>query len=300
MDGSLSSGDVVRLAGLRGAARLNGQTATLIRWHDADGRWAVEIQATAERVKVRPGNLLEVAAPPVVSSDADAMASSLSSSHYSVVDDFLSPDGLTQLVTLLRDELRDGLASGDVAGGRAAGLYARITGQAMPRGDLMRWLSPAEASEHPAIQTFLAALDSTVRSLQAAPQLAAEPQWAGELLQRHEMQVTCYPGNGARYVKHVDNNASADPASAVERRRIGRRLTAILYANPGWQEGDGGELRLHLDQQRVDIAPLANRLGVRVPPCVPPCVSPRVPPRVPHRVSHRRLPRVSPRLCRAS
>ena len=44
---------------------------------------------------------------------------------------------------------------------------------------------------------------------------------------------TVYPGAGARYVRHVDNPD-----------RNGRLLTALLYLNPDWQEGDGGELRV--------------------------------------------------------
>ena len=36
--------------------------------------------------------------------------------------------------------------------------------------------------------------------------------------------IACYPGNGARYVKHVDD--------ALAHR--GRRLTCIAYANPEW------------------------------------------------------------------
>jgi Rps23 Pro-64 3,4-dihydroxylase Tpa1-like proline 4-hydroxylase len=34
---------------------------------------------------------------------------------------------------------------------------------------------------------------------------------------------------------HFDSDAAVD----------GRRVTAILYLNPGWRPGDGGELRLY-------------------------------------------------------
>ena len=52
------------------------------------------------------------------------------------------------------------------------------------------------------------------------------------------------------------------------RRCNGRRLTAIIYLNPDWQPGDGGELRLfrpyapHDQPPLADVRPLMDR-------CVP-------------------------------
>ena len=45
--------------------------------------------------------------------------------------------------------------------------------------------------------------------------------------------AACYPGGGARYVKHVDND---------ENHRLcrTRMLTALIYLNESWQKGDGG------------------------------------------------------------
>ena len=119
------------------------------------------------------------------------------------------------------------------------------------------------------------------------------------ILRREEMQVTCYPGDGARYVKHVDNN---------DGRQTGRKITCIVYANPDWKASDGGELRLHVPVPRaeaktagstevhfhepetggansnialgVDVSPKANRLvlfwsDARVPHEVRPALAPR-------------------------
>eukprot|EP01062_Namystynia_karyoxenos_P014181 TRINITY_DN15108_c0_g5_i1.p1 TRINITY_DN15108_c0_g5~~TRINITY_DN15108_c0_g5_i1.p1 ORF type:complete len:409 (+),score=120.95 TRINITY_DN15108_c0_g5_i1:76-1227(+) len=59
---------------------------------------------------------------------------------------------------------------------------------------------------------------------------------------RSALQCTLYPGGGARYVRHVD-----DPDG-----RYRRRLTLLLYLNPGWSEPDGGELELyHAGQETV-------------------------------------------------
>ena len=64
---------------------------------------------------------------------------------------------------------------------------------------------------------------------------------------------TCPLGDGACFPIHVDSEESVD----------GRRLTAILYLNPGWKEADAGQLRLYPPgAQPVDIAPLHDRLVI--------------------------------------
>ena len=58
--------------------------------------------------------------------------------------------------------------------------------------------------------------------------------------------------------------ALATPAACHRRKQV-RKLTAILYANPGWSAEVGGELRLHLLRPdghspfTTDVAPLDNR-----------------------------------------
>jgi Rps23 Pro-64 3,4-dihydroxylase Tpa1-like proline 4-hydroxylase len=58
---------------------------------------------------------------------------------------------------------------------------------------------------------------------------------------------------------------SATPAAhPLHSRKQVRKLTAILYANPGWSAEAGGELRLHLRRPdghsfTKDVAPLDNR-----------------------------------------
>ena len=61
--------------------------------------------------------------------------------------------------------------------------------------------------------------------------------------------VTCYPGGGARYMKHVDTMASSN-----------RVLTAICYLNEDWVPAHGGQLRLHLPTGPCDVEPLMGRL----------------------------------------
>ena len=238
----LASGDTVVLDGLQAKPSLNGASGTLLQF--SDGRWGVRLAGNDEKLRVKPQNLRPRLLPTIVTHDQ--LAASLRERHYAVCDKFLTLDNAHALHAMLQTQ-RAVMDEGDVAGGRAAAAYARIIKQAAPRGDLMKFFTPEEIIQQPALTPVLSVLDAAVGSLQASPLLHGELPVAS--LGRDEMQITCYPGHGARYVRHVDNNANN-----------GRILTCILYANPEWAAGDGGELRLHLhDSHVVDVAPLLNR-----------------------------------------
>lgn len=69
---------------------------------------------------------------------------------------------------------------------------------------------------------------------------------------RTNAMVACYPGNGAHYVKHVDN-ANND----------GRLITAIYYLNKDWQPADGGNLRIFskcMNGAVADVMPIFDRV----------------------------------------
>jgi Rps23 Pro-64 3,4-dihydroxylase Tpa1-like proline 4-hydroxylase len=61
---------------------------------------------------------------------------------------------------------------------------------------------------------------------------------------------------GSRYPCHIDN--------PVGNGLDVRKLTAILYLNPAWKEGDGGEIRLFVKDEEevkpVDLSPVGGRL----------------------------------------
>uniref|UniRef100_A0A914PRV3 hypoxia-inducible factor-proline dioxygenase n=1 Tax=Panagrolaimus davidi TaxID=227884 RepID=A0A914PRV3_9BILA len=69
---------------------------------------------------------------------------------------------------------------------------------------------------------------------------------------RSRAMIACYPGNGTKYVKHVDNPV-----------QDGRCITSIYYCNKDWKLSEhGGTLRLYPETSLVpmDIDPQADRL----------------------------------------
>ena len=122
----------------------------------------------------------------------------------------------------------------------------------------------------PDLVTYMAVLLGTL-----PPALNGQPATAGAALSaaafNAKLAVTS-PG-GSSYPLHVDNPQGLGAGDV-------RKLTCILYLNPNYRDGDGGELRLHLDGgdddnddddggggaaaasplERVDLAPLGGRL----------------------------------------
>ena len=78
------------------------------------------------------------------------------------------------------------------------------------------------------------------------------------------LMLAYYPGSGARYVRHIDNDPEDPDHNEGEPglRACDRSVTAILYLNPDWEEAHGGCLRIELEDGRgeLDVAPAAGRL----------------------------------------
>jgi len=67
-----------------------------------------------------------------------------------------------------------------------------------------------------------------------------------------QIQLTCYPGEGTRYIRHLDAYVGSST----------RRLTCLYYMNPDWKKEHGGELRIFDPKGNGyhDIEPLGDRL----------------------------------------
>lgn len=74
-----------------------------------------------------------------------------------------------------------------------------------------------------------------------------------------ESHLAVYPA-GTGYKKHIDRFKAVNDGKPL------RQISTILYLNPGWQESDGGHLRLYLNEsnamENLDIVPESGRLMV--------------------------------------
>ena len=115
------------------------------------------------------------------------------------------------------------------------------------RGDLHLWVHDTESFKP---FKFLVCLLHSIDSIRN--ELNEKCEFGSEKVQ---IQVTCYPGEEARYVRHLDTLKDKGPD---------RRVTCIYYPNREWKKEDGGELRVYLEngEDFVDIQPVADRLVV--------------------------------------
>ncbi|KAM6973119.1 prolyl hydroxylase EGLN3 [Aplochiton taeniatus] len=112
------------------------------------------------------------------------------------------------------------------------------------RGDKIAWVSGVESGCE-AISFLLTLIDKLIS-------LCMGRLGKSIIRERSKAMVACYPGNGAGYVKHVDNPNSD-----------GRCVTCIYYLNKNWNTKEhGGILRIFpMGKSYVaDIEPLFDRL----------------------------------------
>ncbi|XP_038154529.1 prolyl hydroxylase EGLN2 [Cyprinodon tularosa] len=114
------------------------------------------------------------------------------------------------------------------------------------RGDQIAWVKGNEPGCHN-IGTLMAYIDEAVMYS------AANGQLGNCIINgRTKAMVACYPGNGAGYVRHVDN-PNGD----------GRCITCIYYLNKNWDvKTHGGLLQIYPEGKNVvaNIEPLFDRL----------------------------------------
>lgn len=140
------------------------------------------------------------------------------------------------------DQVKDMHRSGALQDGRLAGSVPGIHRSSI-RGDKIAWVSGSERGSE-AISFLLNLIDKLVS-------VCAGRLGSKTIRERSKAMVACYPGNGAGYVKHVDN-PNCD----------GRCITCIYYLNKDWNEEHGGVLRIFPEGKSyvADVNPLFDRL----------------------------------------
>ena len=147
--------------------------------------------------------------------------------------------GVGILETLRAEALRDFEEGNFRAAQVGKGIKRQTIGEI--RGDRIRWLGHVEATE--AQRAYWEMIDGL---------RAGISEFFRVHLERTEAHFAVYP-EGAFYARHYD-----------QFREYGNRVfSVILYLNPDWQPGDGGELRIHPESgPSVDYPPLSGRLIV--------------------------------------
>nr|XP_020494985.1 egl nine homolog 2-like [Labrus bergylta]XP_020494986.1 egl nine homolog 2-like [Labrus bergylta]XP_029134194.1 egl nine homolog 2-like [Labrus bergylta] len=157
-----------------------------------------------------------------------------------VKDNFLGP----QLGDMVLEEVEVLNRSGKFRGGQLVS-QKTIPSRSI-RGDQIAWVEGLEPGCE-SIGALMAHIDEAVMYSAASGQL-------GDCVinGRTKAMVACYPGNGAGYVRHVDN-PNGD----------GRCITCIYYLNKNWDvKKQGGLLQIYPEGKNVvaNIEPLFDRL----------------------------------------
>eukprot|EP00730_Choanoeca_flexa_P003302 TRINITY_DN11359_c1_g1_i1.p1 TRINITY_DN11359_c1_g1~~TRINITY_DN11359_c1_g1_i1.p1 ORF type:complete len:725 (+),score=117.91 TRINITY_DN11359_c1_g1_i1:1797-3971(+) len=199
---------------------------------------------------------------PDVARYAAGLAEQLQQQHYVVI-----PNLLGAVSKQLKREVTAAFERGDLdngkLGGGKAGTNTKYVLEKI-RGDHVGWFNQdpcyddstgrehvslseegkdgSVPSDHPrcwqghGLKTFTRKMNTMVQLVSAfVPELHG-------IDTRSEAMVTCYPGNRARYIRHVDNPHGN-----------GRKLTVLYYLNHDWRQGDGGELRVYRSSQHGEV-----------------------------------------------
>lgn len=194
--------------------------------------------------------------------DLDELARAVRQRGYFVHDGFLGPSHAAKICAEIRRmRARDELRPGKLQHGLVANLDAAT------RGDLIRMFEAGDGepieidpAAYPALAGFFELMDEIRAALAADAELGTAVRGR---MERSKFMCACYPGDGARYVRHRD----AWPPTP------GRKLTLIYYLNSGWKPADGGQLRLWPEPpeaaaadapaaEPVQLAPILDRLVV--------------------------------------
>ena len=160
----------------------------------------------------------------------ETIADGLAEKGYAVLDDFLSPSEVQDVLSL--DLFREERLKKAGIGKENKQIIEGI------RGDFIHWIEKATAPTP--IKKYTDKLDELRLFLNQSLYLS---------LKDCEVHLAMYPA-GSFYKRHLDQFKSDDH----------RKLSAILYLNQDWNESHGGQLRMYLKEETLDFLPIAGRM----------------------------------------
>ena len=168
----------------------------------------------------------------------------LTENGYAICEDFLP----AQIIQALADKAEKRYIDGEMLVAKT-GKNANVQHSAI-RNDSIYWLD--EGSLNSSTQSYFAKIEALKVALNQSLFMN---------LHDIETHLAVYPIGGV-YLKHLDQFKQTGNTPTPE-----RQLSSVLYLNDNWQEDEGGELRLHLNDaasnnasQYIDILPIAGRL----------------------------------------
>lgn len=167
--------------------------------------------------------------------DPACIANNLAEKEYCLLERFLALEDVRALQQVFNDHrLRDNFKKAGV------GTADRFKVLKEVRGDWIKWIDPETAA--PATLGFIKIMQGIMEELNQLLFLS---------MKDFECHFALYPP-GTFYEKHLDQFRGSNQ----------RKLSFAFYLNENWEPGHGGELRLHLPEGPIDIAPIAGNLAI--------------------------------------
>ena len=168
-----------------------------------------------------------------VNSTFEQIADGIAEQGYAVADRFLDTSEVSNILSI--QEFQDWLGNFKKAGiGKDKGHQINES----IRGDYIKWID--NNSSPAAIGVYLDKLRNLVGYINQSLFLS---------IKDYEVHMTVYPP-GAFYKRHLDQFSRDDH----------RKLSIICYLNEDWRPEYGGQLRIWLSDEPIDVLPTAGRL----------------------------------------
>lgn len=156
----------------------------------------------------------------------------LAENDYVVVDDFLQEELYRIIMEFFSNaECEDRLKKAGIGSSGEFQIKSSV------RGDFIYWLEEKRDQE---LQGFFDLKNELIEKLRRFCFLS---------LSGSEFHIAKYP-KGSHYNRHLDQF----------NERSNRQITVLIYLNENWKKGDGGELVIYKEGEKIMVEPIAKRL----------------------------------------